>query len=588
MGRGTFFLLRRNGLRLTISVAALVLLGPLAIGAETPPAPGALFNVRDYGARGDGSGDDAAAINRAMAAAVKQGPGATVFLPAGTYALGSPGIPGRGAHLILSGADGLTVKGEKGTVLMWRDMSRDLMRIAKGRNVTVRDLTLDANPLPYTQGVITAVDPTAHTVDLQVGKGYDDLDRPDFNGLSEFRICDSDFDDGWKEDQYFPHIQNRQRLGADSWRITISKGYQVQPGLVGRRWMAWPRTHRGWSFLIGDSTNCTVEDVRIYATGSGAFSLYHNPGNVTVRHVYLGPPPGSDRIFCGGGGAMSFFNRGTVTVEECDFSHVDDDDFNLGSHFVRVVEKIDPSTCRAEAWPGDFQAGDTVALWDWQNKTVRLTAKVVEARQEPDKRWWVRFDRAMPFGQVGPGPARDIDFHKQLTAQEFDGIDRLADLDSAGSCILRGNTMSSMRARCFLVKTQHSLIENNVFHDTHMPAILAGPEFFWGEGPELTGLEIRGNTFRNIDEPNISVATFVSPTGTANRAVTIENNVFEDYGRTAVIYMTKDPRGAVIHVQNTDGVVIRHNRIGARQPGCPEVDPIQVDPATCRAVQVSQ
>lgn len=578
---------KRDWRRMAMGAMALVLLGRWAMGAEVPPPSGAVFNVKDYGAKGDGSTDDGAAINRTLAAAVRQGPGATVYLPAGTYAVGSPGIPGRGAHLILSGADSLILKGEKGTVLMWRDMSRDLVRIDKSRNVTVRDLTLDANPLPYTQGVITAVDSTAHTVDLQVEKRYDDLDRPDFKDLSEFRICDSDFADGWKEDQYFPHIKNRTQLGPDSWRITVSKGYEFLPGLVGRKWMAWPRVHHGWSFLIGGSTGCVVEDVRIYETGSGAFNLYHNPGNVTVRHVYLGPPPGSDRIFCGGGGAMSFFNRGTVTVEDCDFSHVDDDDFNLGSHFVRVVEKIDPSTCRAEAWPGDFQAGDTVALWDWQNKIVRITGKIVEARQEPDKRWWVRFDRAMPFGLVGAGPVSNPDFHKQLIAQEFDGIDRLADLDSAGSCVLRGNSMSSMRARCFLVKTQHSTIENNIFHDTHMPAILAGPEFFWGEGPELTGLEIRGNTFRNIDAPNISVATFVSPTGIANRGVTIENNTFENYGRTAVIYMAKDPRGAVIHVQNTDGVVIRNNHIGPRQAGCPVVDPIQVDPATCRNVQIS-
>ncbi|HEU4610380.1 MAG TPA: glycosyl hydrolase family 28-related protein, partial [Chitinophagaceae bacterium] len=47
------------------------------------------FNVKNYGARGDGSSDDRAAINQAIAAA-KAVPGATIYFPAGTYAVSGP------------------------------------------------------------------------------------------------------------------------------------------------------------------------------------------------------------------------------------------------------------------------------------------------------------------------------------------------------------------------------------------------------------------------------------------------------------------------------------------------------------------
>ena len=138
---------------------------------------------------------------------------------------------------------------------------------------------------------------------------------------------------------------------------------------------------------------------------------------------------------------------------------------------------------------------------------------------------------------------------------------------------------------CFLVKTGNSLIEDNLFQDTHMPGILAGPEFYWGEGPELRGLIIRHNTFRNIDAPNITVATFDSPTGISNRDVTIEGNTFENYGRFPVIYKRQDPIGVAIWVRNTDGVTIQNNHIAPPAPGCPQVNPIAVE--VCRNVHLS-
>ena len=56
---------------------------PVALAGENP-----LFNVRDYGAAGNGKQLDSPAINRAIEMAATAG-GGTVFLPAGTYLCGS-------------------------------------------------------------------------------------------------------------------------------------------------------------------------------------------------------------------------------------------------------------------------------------------------------------------------------------------------------------------------------------------------------------------------------------------------------------------------------------------------------------------
>src|SRR5689334_15142697 len=77
------------GRRALMGSGALGLLG-LSVGqnaqaaAATPRAAPALFNVRDYGAKGDGKTLDTAAINRAIEACAAAG-GGTVLFPAGNF-----------------------------------------------------------------------------------------------------------------------------------------------------------------------------------------------------------------------------------------------------------------------------------------------------------------------------------------------------------------------------------------------------------------------------------------------------------------------------------------------------------------------
>ncbi|HEY0266979.1 MAG TPA: glycosyl hydrolase family 28-related protein, partial [Rhizomicrobium sp.] len=62
------------------------------------------YNVRDFGARGDGTTDDRAAINAALTAASAAG-GGTVYFPAGTYRVAaSAGHVAPLSHVTMAGA----------------------------------------------------------------------------------------------------------------------------------------------------------------------------------------------------------------------------------------------------------------------------------------------------------------------------------------------------------------------------------------------------------------------------------------------------------------------------------------------------
>ena len=79
--------IRRDFLkRAGLSVGAAAAVAPLAAAQSTPKssASGGVFDVRTFGAAGDGKTIDTAAINRAIDAAAAAG-GGTVRFPAGTY-----------------------------------------------------------------------------------------------------------------------------------------------------------------------------------------------------------------------------------------------------------------------------------------------------------------------------------------------------------------------------------------------------------------------------------------------------------------------------------------------------------------------
>src|SRR5689334_16338741 len=75
-----------RAIRTVVTAAVVSAVGVLAALVVTPPASAAtVLNVRDYGATGNGSTNDTAAINKAIVAANATAGGATVRFPSGTY-----------------------------------------------------------------------------------------------------------------------------------------------------------------------------------------------------------------------------------------------------------------------------------------------------------------------------------------------------------------------------------------------------------------------------------------------------------------------------------------------------------------------
>ncbi len=98
-----------------VAASAVVVGGVEAAGAAPAQAQSVsergLYNVKDYGARGDGSADDTAAIRSAIAMAQQNAYGGVVYLPIGQYVVTAPLVVTRSDILILGSGPLATMGG---------------------------------------------------------------------------------------------------------------------------------------------------------------------------------------------------------------------------------------------------------------------------------------------------------------------------------------------------------------------------------------------------------------------------------------------------------------------------------------------
>jgi hypothetical protein len=99
-------------------------------------------------------------------------PEAVVRLSPGTYRLPAKGV-------LIRNVRNLTIEGN-GARLIVPQYSAVALRFENCDGVTLKDFTIDYDPLPYTQGNIVAIAPDHRWIEVDVHDGYPDL-LPEFN-----------------------------------------------------------------------------------------------------------------------------------------------------------------------------------------------------------------------------------------------------------------------------------------------------------------------------------------------------------------------------------------------------------------------
>ncbi len=508
-----------------------------------------MINVRDYGAKGDGVTDDALALNAAVAAGAKMGPGTEVFIPKGRYLCANT------KSLEISNASGLTIRGEQGTEIVQDDPNTAIVRFNDNLNTVLKHLTLTQSRYYFTQGLVVAQRKADHTVDIKLDPGFPEVSDPQiaWNAHWTINVVDSPTSGRYKGPPYFGIApQAVTKIGQRLWRLTFSDFHgwpavKEDIDVMGKRILIWDDRRSSHGIDAGGDRDCVFEDINYYGKGTNAFLILWNcTGVMKVRHCFNGVPPGSNGVLSCSGGAMLSNIRGALVFEDCDFEHFDDDGSDINTNYRRILEQRNDRTIVVQEGHG-YLDGDWITILDGLTYSETAVAKVVSSQRLDRGDYLLELDRNLPKLHAGKGDDKN---------RATDGVDRIADYNNACTSVTYNRcTFQCNRARPLNLKAQNCTITNCLFKNGGMPAIAAGPEMWWGEGPLPHNLTIVNNKFTGIYQPSIEIGIFdVDPERVTSQPISnivITGNIFDDYG----------PRGA-IEIRNARNVLISDNKFG--------------------------
>jgi hypothetical protein len=565
---------RRRAITLASSLAAAPLLNSIDSLAQ-PGAPTTVFDMANFTAAS--SDHDAAfakavaAISEAAAEANKAGRPAHIVLNLDKNAIYRIKRP-----ILLNQLSGIEVHGNGAQLINTARAST--LQISDASHITIRDLTIDYDPLPFIQGTIASFDRAAREIIVKVDPGY-----PDDPALL------ATITDG-----FFKVMDRRTRAlkpGARDF-LSPSRVERVKDRVIKAhlQWGANDRFPSQLPIAVGDvvaitnssgaaigmtgSVSTTLIDLKLLASPGMGIMEDAGAGGTRLQKVSIVPGPRpkgatTDRLVStnSDGSHFATIEHGP-TIEDCTFSNTSDDAVNVHGFYYYVIQKAGPGRyLLSPKWDQGLMAGDKIETCEHgtfqslgQTRITQLTKrKAPELKGKIAPLWKSK----SPTTQ--PDLVYDVVLQHDLPLKTGDGVTSLTRI-GAGTAIRRCSFHACGRV---LVKSPNSVVEACQFTYANGTALQAGSDIgFWSESGFANNLTLRNNHFtHSITGANemtwgsdtlgaitvgVSLPEGVNgfPNSFQNRNVTIEGNRIDD----SYIY--------AIFVSNADSIRITGNVIG--------------------------
>jgi polygalacturonase len=561
----------------------IVLSGGSVVSADAA----GVIRVEDFGAAADGKTDCTVAFQKAIAQANEQGPGMTIQLGKGRYILStklpdtlveSPSaskLQGKDKEefelfkrsrkvyiapcIMMADVKGVTLAGAGAeTEIIITCPMAAAFQVSNCADIVFKDLAIDYDPLPFTQGTITAVDTGAGTFDYRIDEGFPSL------GEYWFNKCDARWGMAFDENRRFrmgadsvAFSDNWDDLGDRSWRMHLHYPAQAKNLKVGDRFVHIARMGGSSALSFSQCSNVKIDNVHIYACGGAATVFSRCEGDIHIDGLRIRPRPGSGRIFStNADGVHCQSCRKGPLIENCVFEGMADDGMNFYTPPSIITEILAPDKVRVNSIRA-LRKGDRMQIVRPLDGTIRA-ADAEAALVEGDV---VTFAQGIEGLQAGVN-------HTEA--------DTIFNLSACGSgFIVRNNILGGFRGRGVLARAHHGLIENNLIRQTSGQGIVICNEPDWPEGPIPADVTIRNNTLvgvlrdagqQNLGAIEVSACKLGQQVADkpAVRNVLIENNrIVDSPGRAIVLRGVSDAviRGNMVQLTANDRPVKEYSGI---------------------------
>lgn len=379
------------------------------------------------------------------------------------------------------------------------------------RNVTLRGLSIDYDPLPYTQSVITAINPEAMTIDVEIDSGYPVPDEDWIADAAKFGTHKAIFFDAEGEhmlDVKFDWIGQLEALGDRAFRIKFHADQPFKNATspdafqIGDRYVLPNRRHLP-ALELHNSERMTMEGVTVFTSPAmGIVETYGVGGNV-YRDCRIVRRPGTTRLFSAVADAFhSMMMVHGPTVAGCEFAYNGDDAVAIHGFFSVVLDQPSPHVViLANVFQGDTQVGSHLEFYDVNRGTPQgraVVRKITPVHDEALKQAARNLPKAIHNSKsvnirgLVRAELYRVELGAPLTLPKY-AIAASNERTGAGA-IIRDNDLHDCRVRGIFLRTQDALIEGNRISHTGMAGISLTPDRFFLEGSFAHRVKIRDNT----------------------------------------------------------------------------------------------
>jgi hypothetical protein len=460
--------------------------------------------------------------------------GRTLRLEAGTYRLGddiSTHDHDVSYHFVAQGIEDGTIVGDDAEIVSTVP-NMGCFFFSRCPNLTVSGLTIDYDPVPFSQGRIDEVNRGDDSIVVTLDEGYPALTHSLFDTShqlwgtihdpeTELPLTGVNPNDG--EVVRFGEFERvgdrRFRVGVNNWSALATGRKLVfnarQPGA------------RPFQFNICDGM--TLESTTVYASPNFVVGpkMSRSP---TVRSLEVRRRPGTNRLISSNADGVHFSGcYDGPTMEGCYMELLEDDCIVMGAKLNEITEFVDDRTVAVSDIVGTHYAeGDTVEAMSPAGERLGELPPVESAEYHFSGLHTLGRPDTVTFAE----PIRDT-----VSVGDY-----LSNRDMAGDgFVVRNNTLKNNRARPIRITCRDGVVENNTIDGCNSAAILMRT---WIGGhfapfPWAENVTIRNNTIADAGLQGVPLGdggqgaiwldtNMTEPlTGHPHRNITITGNEFE-------------------------------------------------------------
>ncbi|MBD3266223.1 hypothetical protein GF373_06090 [bacterium] len=410
----------------------------------------------------------------------------------------------RGAFIALSDVEDLTIHGNGAQ--FWFEDYITALRLDRCKNVTFNNLTFDWDPLPFSQVVITAIDPDGKYIEGKTEPGFRNMNEilndTSVHGSPTIKVFFFDPQTGLlKKNTAHSEVSSIKEMGKNHLRfygrVYGVHDYQSIDIGPGDR-MALIMRHRH-AVRLSRTENITFNRFHLYSSPMFGIAMGNGGGNMVLKNSKLVPRPNTKRLMGINGDALHFTSlQKGPRIEGCEFSAAGDDIMNIHGDFAMVQKQLRPREVAVAIKNHiNIHEGSTIQIYDFDTLQLKGTFQVQKTTVGGD---------ALKQDAKAVGKEKNVKFWPGRTSlictldqpvevNRYDIVE--SDFDGGYGTVIKNNYLHNLTTRGFLIQTKNAIIENNEFVGVDNAAVAIMASLKWCEGPIPANIVFRNNTIKN-------------------------------------------------------------------------------------------